>query len=54
MDVVINVNIGNEEEGEPKVKVTKRKLKNGKESIIKLPDTQPVDKGNAILQGLGL
>ena len=58
MDINININVGEEPKVEvkkDKPKVKKRKLKNGKETIIELPNTtETLDKRGTILDMMGV
>lgn len=56
-EITVNINIGDSEE--PELKKVTKKSKNGKETILKLPDTvetapQAAPAGNDILNMLGV
>ena len=55
-DINININVNADGEiQEPEIKRKDRKLKNGKESVLELPErTEGVDQPKGVLQMLGL
>jgi hypothetical protein len=55
MDIIVNISVGEDEEGTPKVKVKNSKTKHGKKSVLELPQTQETnEKGNPLLNMMGI